>query len=85
MDKTNRCQVCGDKAHVANYGALSCPSCKIFFRRHGFHPEVCILHSFSYKLTFLFFRNFPSAQRIIYVKLPQNPEEYAVFVVFQNA
>jgi hypothetical protein len=34
------CQVCGDKARVVNYGALSCPSCKTFFRRHGFHAEV---------------------------------------------
>ncbi|CAF3113694.1 unnamed protein product [Rotaria socialis] len=35
----NTCQVCGDKAHIFNYGALSCASCKTFFRRHGFHPE----------------------------------------------
>lgn len=41
--KFNVCQVCGDKAHIFNYGALSCASCKTFFRRHGFHPEVCIL------------------------------------------
>ncbi|CAF1936141.1 unnamed protein product [Rotaria magnacalcarata] len=35
----NTCQVCGDKAHIFNYGALSCASCKTFFRRHGFHLE----------------------------------------------
>ena len=34
--KVNICQVCGDKAHIINYGALSCPSCKTFFRRNGF-------------------------------------------------
>ncbi|CAF1040472.1 unnamed protein product [Rotaria sordida] len=33
------CQVCGDKASIMNYGALSCQSCKTFFRRNGFHPE----------------------------------------------
>lgn len=38
----NFCQVCGDKAKIINYGALSCQSCKTFFRRNGFHPEVCI-------------------------------------------
>lgn len=39
--KLNVCQVCGDKANIVNYGALSCQSCKTFFRRNGFHPEVC--------------------------------------------
>ena len=34
------CHVCGDKAHVINYGALSCSSCKTFFRRHGFCSQV---------------------------------------------
>ncbi len=44
-DKVSRqsklCQICGDKASVVNYGALSCQSCKTFFRRNGFHPQVC--------------------------------------------
>ncbi|CAF1214311.1 unnamed protein product [Adineta ricciae] len=30
------CLVCGDQASVVNYGALSCWSCRTFFRRHGF-------------------------------------------------
>ncbi|CAF2723374.1 unnamed protein product [Rotaria sp. Silwood2] len=39
FDNNSLCQVCGDKAHIFNYGALTCASCKTFFRRHGFHPE----------------------------------------------
>jgi hypothetical protein len=35
------CQVCGDRANIINYGALSCQSCKTFFRRNGFNPQVC--------------------------------------------
>ncbi len=35
------CLICGDKARIINYGALSCQSCKTFFRRNGFRPEVC--------------------------------------------
>jgi hypothetical protein len=38
--KIAACQVCGDKARIINYGALSCSSCKTFFRRHGFHIQV---------------------------------------------
>ncbi len=40
--KTNSfCQVCGDNASINNYGALTCPSCRTFFRRNGFHTKVC--------------------------------------------
>jgi hypothetical protein len=41
LSRNNRCEVCGDKATIYNYGALSCFSCKTFFRRHGFRPKVC--------------------------------------------
>jgi hypothetical protein len=34
------CQVCGMNASVVNYGALTCPSCRTFFRRNGFHKKV---------------------------------------------
>ncbi|CAF2509857.1 unnamed protein product [Rotaria sp. Silwood2] len=34
------CRICGDKARFINYGALSCQSCKTFFRRNGFHPQT---------------------------------------------
>ncbi|CAF3595771.1 unnamed protein product [Rotaria sp. Silwood1] len=37
--KISICLVCGDKARIINYGALSCASCKTFFRRHGFRIE----------------------------------------------
>jgi hypothetical protein len=40
--KSILCLICGDKARFTNYGALSCQSCKTFFRRNGFRPEVCI-------------------------------------------
>ncbi|CAF2794794.1 unnamed protein product [Rotaria sp. Silwood2] len=37
----NICQVCGDNASIINYGALSCLSCRTFFRRNGLpHKEV---------------------------------------------
>ncbi|CAF3597811.1 unnamed protein product [Rotaria socialis] len=39
LKDNKRCQVCGDTAYISNYGALSCASCKSFFRRRGFHPE----------------------------------------------
>jgi len=44
--KLGLCQVCGDKASIINYGALSCQSCKTFFRRNALHPEVCSLWYF---------------------------------------
>jgi hypothetical protein len=39
--KIGVCGVCGEKASFINYGALSCQSCKTFFRRNGFNPKVC--------------------------------------------
>ncbi|CAF1214324.1 unnamed protein product [Adineta ricciae] len=43
------CHVCGDKAHVINYGALSCSSCKTFFRRHGFYSQRSLVCHFDGK------------------------------------
>lgn len=40
--KKSLCLVCGDEARIINYGALSCASCKTFFRRYGFRIEVSI-------------------------------------------
>ncbi|UJR20460.1 hypothetical protein I4U23_023589 [Adineta vaga] len=34
------CRVCGDKAHIKFYGALSCQSCKTFFRRYNLHSQI---------------------------------------------
>jgi ribosomal protein S14 len=40
-NKTNHiCQVCGDGASIINYGALSCLSCRTFFRRNAFPTKV---------------------------------------------
>ncbi len=39
--ESNSCKVCGDEARLINYGALTCYSCKTFFRRNGFRSEVC--------------------------------------------
>ncbi|CAF1495087.1 unnamed protein product [Adineta ricciae] len=36
LTKPGVCLVCGDQARTVNYGALSCLSCRTFFRRHGF-------------------------------------------------
>lgn len=35
------CRICGDKAFSKNYGVLTCSSCKVFFRRHSLHLQVC--------------------------------------------
>lgn len=44
------CKVCGDKAVYVNYGALTCDSCKTFFRRQNLHPKVSLdcLHDFTH-------------------------------------
>jgi len=34
------CAVCGDKALGCNFDALSCESCKAFFRRNAFKESV---------------------------------------------
>jgi hypothetical protein len=34
------CQVCGERATIVNYGALSCLSCRTFFRRNGSSKKV---------------------------------------------
>ncbi len=72
LDPNNVCKVCGDKAYINNYGALSCSSCKIFFRRNGFHPEVCILCltvNINFFLFFSFFRIFVNVNLMKIVKL----------------
>ena len=38
--KPDKCLICGDKATIINYGALSCQPCKTFFRRNGYRPQV---------------------------------------------
>ncbi len=38
-DKT--CGVCGDKALGCNFDAISCESCKAFFRRNALKTKVC--------------------------------------------
>ena len=38
------CGVCGDKALGYNFDAISCESCKAFFRRNAFKGVVSILN-----------------------------------------
>jgi hypothetical protein len=40
------CLICNAEASIINYGALSCYSCKTFFRRHSSRIKVCILFFF---------------------------------------
>jgi len=40
--KLSFCLICNAEARIINYGALSCYSCKAFFRRHSFRIKVCI-------------------------------------------
>ncbi|CAF1015701.1 unnamed protein product [Adineta ricciae] len=37
--ESNFCLVCNAAAHVVHYGAISCYSCKIFFRRHSLRKK----------------------------------------------
>jgi hypothetical protein len=41
--KSSFCLICNDEARIINYGALSCYSCKTFFRRHSVRIKVCII------------------------------------------
>lgn len=41
LSTPNICQVCGNKARCFNYGAITCLSCRAFFRRHGIRSKVC--------------------------------------------
>ena len=41
------CAVCGDKALGCNFDAVSCESCKAFFRRNAFKESVRISSLFS--------------------------------------
>ena len=40
------CHICGDKARGMNFNAISCMSCKMFFRRrvlqHGVSMFICM-------------------------------------------
>jgi len=36
------CSVCGDRALGCNFDAISCESCKAFFRRNALKEKVCI-------------------------------------------
>ncbi|CAF0729180.1 unnamed protein product [Adineta steineri] len=45
--RSNTCRICGDTARIINYGALSCQSCKTFFRRNGFRPDSVRLCNFD--------------------------------------
>ena len=38
--KDKRCHVCGDRALGYNFSAVSCESCKAFFRRNAFKVHV---------------------------------------------
>ena len=39
--KKKICQICGDFSLGFNFGAISCESCKAFFRRNAAKQKVC--------------------------------------------
>ena len=41
------CGVCGDRALGCNFDAISCESCKAFFRRNALKDKVCSVRRFS--------------------------------------
>ncbi len=36
----SQCKVCGAFAQYSYYGAITCYSCKVFFKRNGEHGQV---------------------------------------------
>ena len=40
LDKSKVCAVCGDKALGYNFNAVTCESCKAFFRRNALKDKV---------------------------------------------
>lgn len=41
---TKECGVCGDHALGSNFNAITCESCKAFFRRNALKTKVCFIH-----------------------------------------
>ncbi|CAM4895383.1 unnamed protein product [Rotaria socialis] len=44
---SSTCQVCEDHASINNYGALTCLSCRTFFRRNGFNNKKIAVCQFD--------------------------------------
>lgn len=41
---TKKCGVCSDHALGSNFNAITCESCKAFFRRNALKTKVCFIH-----------------------------------------
>ena len=48
-EKNKVCSVCGDKALGYNFNAVTCESCKAFFRRNALKSKVIFLSGKTYK------------------------------------
>ena len=80
------CQICGDKARIVNYGALSCQPCKTFFRRNGFHPQVCLFQRCFSSLQISFsLRVFILVYIMVPVTSPKKRDGSVLLVVLPNA
>jgi len=49
--KDKRCLVCGDKALGYNFNAISCESCKAFFRRNAFKVKLEVAQDYKENLS----------------------------------
>ena len=52
LDKSKICSVCGDKALGYNFNAITCESCKAFFRRNALKDKVRLFVSLIYHAIF---------------------------------
>ena len=71
------CTVCGDKALGYNFDAISCESCKAFFRRNAGKMVRFSLFSLKlFKSSFLFFRQHYGVPTMTIVKSTKGIENY---------
>jgi hypothetical protein len=47
-----RCKICIGPAIHSNYGVMSCPPCKMFFKRNALRGQVCFVNKVKFNFCF---------------------------------